>query len=613
MDLIQILPVNDTGGESSPYSARSAFALNPVYIRLQGIEGAKTILGKSLKEAQALFAERKKIPYEDAARFKRRALLAVFDAQYEKIAADKKLQKWIADNDWVKSYAVYCHLKIENSEASWRDWKKHQNPTAKQIHALWVKHARETLFQAWMQFVAEEQFLKAVQALDAMGVRLMGDIPILINEDSADVWGSRAYFDLDNSAGAPPDMFSHSGQNWGFPTYRWDALEKDNYGWWRERLVQASKFYHAYRIDHVLGFFRIWSVPRTEVTGILGRFNPSRPIPLERLQSAGFQSSTLDYLTHPNFDRNKIASEFGAESSRVISRYFEPLPSENHRLKLRAEYASERAIISLEEPQEIKDALLRVYWDRVFIPLSDGRSFWPYWYWYSAPVFSTLPEHEQHKLRAVIVENEAGQENLWRETGKKLLEVMVNTTDMLACAEDLGVVPDCVPEVLQELKILSLRVERWARDWKAPGQPYIPVSQYPRLSVCTTSCHDSSTLRGLWNEEGFDRSLYWHAQLKQQGDAPSAISPDTAAMILEHILCANSLLAVLPLQDFTALDSGFQKMETSDEERINIPGTVGPHNWSWKMPCSIEELSKAKKLNQKILTLITTRAKRTVV
>lgn len=610
MDLIQILPVNDTGEESSPYSARSAFALNPAYIRLQEVEGAKSVLGKSLTQEQHRLAHFEKIPYVEVVRYKRAALRLIFDAHYEKIVLDAKLQAWIDVNSWVKPYAVYCFLKAEHQEASWRAWKSHADPTPKKIEALWVKHGGDCLFQAWMQFVAEHQFRKTVKALDALGVRLKGDIPILINEDSADVWGDRTYFDLNNRAGAPPDMFSYGGQNWGFPTYRWDALAKDDYGWWRRRLAQAAKFYHAYRIDHVLGFFRIWSIPATEVTGILGRFNPSHPITLERLQLEGFQPATLEYLTRPNFGREQIQEWFGIETERAIALYFERLGFTGDRFLLRAKYCSEHVIVNLTEPQSMKDALLKTFWDRVFIPASDGKHFWPYWYWYNAPVLATLPPHEQDKLRRVIRENEEGQEGLWYANGLQLLKIMAEETDMLVCAEDLGAVPNCVPEVLEELKILALRIERWTRTWSQEGQPYIPAMEYPRLSVCTTSCHDTSSLRGLWSEEGFDRSFYWK-HLGQTDDAPTTLGPDSVYTILDHLFGSNSLLAIPPLQDYLALGTRWLPVNP-DEERVNIPGTVGPHNWAWRMPCSVEDLSAEDALNETITELVAARKARPI-
>ncbi|MCL2101082.1 MAG: 4-alpha-glucanotransferase [Fibromonadales bacterium] len=594
LDLIQLLPVNDTGEESSPYSARSAFALNPVYIRLQDIEGAKEILGDEPAKQSKKFAKQPRIPYIDVVRYKRSALRKIFDEKKKDILADSHFKAWVEQNGWLRPYAVFCALKAENNEASWKDWQKKDKPKESDV-----------LFQKWMQWVAEEQFLKAVAELNKLDVRLKGDIPILINEDSADVWHCPQFFSLENRAGAPPDMFCYSGQNWAFPTYRWENLEKENFGWWRDRVNHAAKFYHAYRIDHVLGFFRIWVVPEQEHTGILGNFVPSVPIYMDELLQAGIPRETVRYLTLPNFGEEQLKNGFGSCTEEVKQKYFEPLQGSYGRYILRSEYRSERAIISLNEEQAIKDALLNVYWDRVFTPSSTEDALWPYWYWYNAPVLMTLPEHEVNAIKNIIKSNEARQEDLWGKNGYKLLSVLAKETDMLVCAEDLGAVPNCVPGVLQDLGILALRVERWSRNWKQDGSPYIPLSDYPRLSVCTTSNHDSSTLLGLWNEHDFDKDYYW-SHIGQSSKAPAVLCAEHVKLIIENLFKANSLLAILPLQDFMALSQKFIPQDP-DTDRVNIPGTIGSQNWSWKMPCLLEELLKEAELNKCIYDLVSAR------
>ena len=459
-----------------------------------------------------------------------------------------------------------------------------------------------------MQFEAEKQFSAAVAEVSKMGIRLKGDIPILINEDSADVWADRKYFSLDDRAGAPPDMFSYTGQNWGFPTYRWDVIEKDNFVWWRRRLAPASKFYHAYRIDHVLGFFRIWSIPQQEVTGILGYFNPCVPLTYDKLAAAGFMRETLEYLRRPNYGYDQLRDFLGGDTDRLVPVCFTELEGHPGRFILKPEFSSEKGILGMNEPQEVKDKLLKVYWNRVFVPSGDENNFYPYWYWYNAPVLFTLPDYEQEKLRNLIKENENSQNGLWDANATKLLTVLSQETDMLVCAEDLGAVPPCVPAVLKKLNILSLRIERWARNWNAPYSPYYEMDEYPRLSVCATSCHDTSSLRGLWKEPDFDRNLYWsHAHLP--GNAPEEVTPSVARAILSHVFTANSLFCILPVQDYFALSASLSKC-APEEERVNVPGTVGGKNWCYRMPCSVEELMDYSSLASEIRMLVDVRKRR---
>ena len=606
-NIIQLLPVNDTGAESSPYSARSAFALNPVFINVQTVEGSADVEDE-IRTAKHEFDKLGKIDYYHISSWKRFVLRKIFDNRYSELKKDKLLQRWIDDNPWSKPYCVYCTLKAMNGEASWKDWPEFRDPSAKDIEKLWKKFEKDNLFQAWMQFEAEKQFSAVIEEISKMGLRLKGDIPILINEDSADVWADRRYFSLDDRAGAPPDMFSYSGQNWGFPTYRWDVIEKDDFAWWRSRLAQASKFYHAYRIDHVLGFFRIWSIPQQEVTGILGYFNPCVPLTWEKLSSAGFIRETLEYLRRPNYGYDQLREFLGNDTDRLAPVCFTQLEGHPDRLVLKPEYSSEKAILGMNEPQEVKDKLLKVYWNRVFVPSGDENTFYPYWYWYNAPVLFTLPDYEQEKLRNLIKENENSQNDLWDANATKLLTVLSQETDMLVCAEDLGAVPPCVPSVLHKLNILSLRIERWARNWNAPYSPYYEMSEYPRMSVCATSCHDSSTLRGLWYEKDFDRDLYWsHAHLP--GNAPEEITPSVVRQILTHVYSANSLFCILPLQDYLALSASLSK-GSPESERVNVPGTVGGTNWCYRMPCSVDELMDYTSLSSDIRMLVDVRKRR---
>ena len=246
------------------------------------------------------------------------------------------------------------------------------------------------------------------------------------------------------------------------------------------------------------------------------------------------------------------------------------------------------------------------------MPGTPEGKFYPFWYWYNAPVLGTLPQGEQESLRNLIRSNEAAQEPLWYANGKKLLSVLSRATDMTVCAEDLGAVPRCVPQVLSELRINSLRVERWARNWDAPSQPYYELSEYPRLSVATTSVHDTSTLLGLWKEKDFDKNLFWSSHLHMDGPAPESLTPDTVRQLIRNIFKANSLFCIPPLQDFLALSARLSPANP-DDERVNTPGTVGPQNWTYRMPCTIEELEENVALVREIARLTDERSRRSLV
>ncbi len=361
-----------------------------------------------------------------------------------------------------------------------------------------------------------------------MGVYLKGDLPILMSVDSADVWAYRKYFDLGALAGAPPDMFSPDGQNWGFPVYNWDNLGKDDYRWWKERLRQAGKFFHAFRIDHVLGFFRIWRIPRGEVTGLLGRFSPSVGLSPQDMQELGFDAGRLRWLSVPHMSGAELKAALGPEAPRVAELWLRRVGTEDL-YNLAPEIDSESAIHALAEPPEVKRFLLSWHANRALLGESAGEdpvgARFPSWYMDRARGFQSLSEEEKSKLHALIDRRRRESEEVWESRGRELLAILRGGTDMLVCAEDLGDVPRCVPRVLAELGILGLRIVRWSREYEqaGPGEPaaFIAPARYPPLTVCTPSVHDTSTIRGWWEEDAAERELFFRS-LGEKGACPAS-------------------------------------------------------------------------------------------
>ena len=594
MNLIQVLPVNDSFEDLSPYSAKSAFALNPIYIRLSSFKDYAKYRDKALEEK---FIAEKRVPYKALYQYKKFVLKKIFLKNIKQIEEDIQFHKWIESNIWVRRYCTYAFLKEQNEGKVWMQWEEYRDPESTLYDQIWDKYWEEVLFFAWVQYTAEKQFIEVSETLDKMGVKLKGDIPILINEDSADVWGWRKYFDLNYRAGAPPDMFCYTGQNWGFPTYKWDILEQDGYSWWKRRLQQCSKFYHALRIDHVLGFFRIWQIDHKESTGILGAFNPYLPIQKEDLLAKGIAEATIDYLADPVYSEGYLNSLFGDLGFHNFKCYFQQVSDNN--FKLAESVDNEKKIFSLEEAQNVKDILMKVYWNRVFIKYEEGYS--PYWYYYETTVFNDLPEKES--VRDLINENYSKQESYWEDNGRQLLTMMCDETEMLICAEDLGVIPNCVPKVLTELDVLSLKIERWTRKYDREGAPFIDPNDYNRLSVCSPSCHDSSTIRGYWQEE-WDKDNYYHNYLKLDGDCPEDMNSELAQLFLQRILTTNSIICIVPIQDFLAMNDSLISDENPQDERINVPGTLDSTNWTWKLGFNIEDLLKKKAFNKMLKGMV---------
>ncbi len=485
LDLIQILPVNDTGLDPSPYNAQSAFALNPVYIRLEDVPGWD-ICRDDIRKARGCFEGAERLQYGSVLRFKMEMLHRIFQHNQPGIADDETLRHWMSRNHWLAAYSEF-------------------------------RGRTNGLFTAWIQYHLDRQLRDAALKLQAMGIALKGDIPILLSAESVDVRVNPSLFDTERRVGAPPDMFSKEGQNWRFPSFHWPEMERDGFAWWRERLDRASGFYHACRIDHVLGFFRIWVIPEAEESASLGYYTPARRISADELsQDAGLGAGEIEELL------------------------------QSHAL-VRAE-----------------------------------AGYAPAWHWHDSPAFMRLGEGKRSRLRTLIEAYWNGQEKLWREHGRKLLGAITKSTDMLMCAEDLGVVPACVPEVLEELGLLGLRVERWGDgSGRHPGK-------FPRLTVSTTSTHDTSTLRGWWQEQGWNRHEYF-GWLNLPGSCPDYLTTEVCAAILERNLNSNSLIAVFPLQDLFALHYDLRTPDPADE-RINVPGVESAGNWTYRMKLPIESL-----------------------
>jgi 4-alpha-glucanotransferase len=650
MNLLQILPVNDTGFETSPYSALSAFALNPIYLRITDLPelGAATLQGggsgkKAAQSASLLTesdaalrdvikqtkaksealsvqarqwaAQENGVPYERILSEKITILESLWDSIFNSHAAPsllEKLETWAESRTWVKAYACFVELKQRNLRKPWWEWGDFRNPDEAVIQKLWNDpvYVQALRFHAWVQMRAEEQFSKACQEALSLGVDVMGDIPILLNMDSAEVWQRRQLFELEYIAGAPPDMYSRLGQNWGFPLYRWDLLEKENYSFWKERLASADQYYSLFRIDHVLGFFRIWAVDIHEADGFLGHFRPGYPLFYHELNALGFDAARIRWLSKPHVLESFIADAFAglpAEVARNIQgKLFhridnEPLFLFSHEIKggkdIDASFqeafqdsGTDPALRSILQAavDQCKEKLHAAWRDRSLLEISSGQ-FVPTWEYKDTKAWKSLREDERQRLEGLILRRKAESLALWERSGAKILKTLINGVTMQACAEDLGAVPPCVPAVLSALGIPGLRVLRWHRAWDKEGTPYIALDEYPKDSVACLSVHDSSNLRQWWEEEAERQTLWDMLSSNPKGNPPSSLTAKDAYALLLGFSAVNSKIVVHPLQDLLAAHEHYREADPA-MERINVPGTTGGSNWRYRVKPKIEEL-----------------------
>jgi 4-alpha-glucanotransferase len=613
LSLIQILPVNDTGYDSSPYSALTAFALHPLYISIKDMDEAADF-SADIAALKKRFDDAPRFPYRELVRAKMELFRKIFAAGEEAIvksaAKDGVLGRWIEANPWIREYAVFRRLKELHNEKSWKDWTQYRDVTPEDIEQLWndPKLLGEHIFWAWIQETAEKQFSQAANRLKKMGVILEGDLPILINEDSADLWAQGGYFDASLSAGAPPDMYSPQGQNWGFPIYDWHALTQDGYTWWKRRLKQAEKFYQAYRIDHVLGFFRIWASSREDNSAILGRYIPYIPVNPKDFKDMGFSPGRIRWISEPHIPTAEVwealngAPDAAREAERTFRKALRRIGEEELWL-FKPSVKGEKDIIAFNFHPAVQDYLLKVWANRIFYEYESGF-FSPVWYYRESRAYKSLSNEEREKIETLLEKRRVDSESIWEAQGRRLLAMLSASSSMLPCAEDLGAVPACVPKVLGELKILGLRVLRWNRLWDKDGQPYVPLPDYPELSVATPAVHDSSTVREWWEREA-DRGVF--RGFIKRPDLSDAYTPETARAILGALASAASRFRVFQIQDLLHLKADYYA-EDCASERINVPGTANDFNWTYRLPVSIDALCGDSALVEAVREVTSTEA-----
>ena len=274
-DTIQLLPLNDSGFESSPYNALSSLALNPVYLSLWSlpfVQDDEFLSGELVRFKK--YKSLQRIPYEAINNAKFHFLRLYHNAYFSNFKEMPEYLEYLSKHDWLIPYALFKVLKDDNAHINWQDWEKNlRDPSSSLLKKLSIEYRKELDFYIFLQYLCYKQLTEAKAHANQKGIFLKGDIPILISPESLDVWLNREDFDLSVSVGSPPDSFSKEGQNWGFPSYRWNTIEENHYSWWKNRLQTASEYYDIFRVDHIVGFYRLWIMERGSKASE-GFFNP---------------------------------------------------------------------------------------------------------------------------------------------------------------------------------------------------------------------------------------------------------------------------------------------------------------------------------------------------
>ena len=612
--VLQLLPINDTTithtwTDSYPYSCISIFAIHPQYADLRSLPELDD--EEARKEAEAECRRLNALPqidYEKVNAFKLEYLRKVFQQEGKKIMKSAQFKAFFqVTQNWLVPYAQYSWLRDKYGTADFTQWKDHNTWTEDDRAMLSdprTKEYQEVAFYYFVQYILSSQMKEAHEYAKQKGVILKGDIPIGVNRYSCDVWMEPKYFNLNGQAGAPPDNFSVNGQNWGFPTYNWDEMLKDGCQWWTRRFQNMSQFFDAYRIDHVLGFFRIWEIPIDSVHGLTGQFAPSQAMSCDEIMQYGlnFQEErfTQPFITDWVLDR-----VFHERADEVRREYLERIDGERYRMKpdvdTQRKIEARFAGVTRQEDLWLRDGLYSLVSDVLFVrDRNRADMFHPRISAQLDFIYESLYDNDKQAFNRLYNDYYYRRNNqFWYREAMKKLPKLVQATRMLVCAEDLGMVPDCVPWVMNELKILSLELQSMP---KSVTTRFGHLSQNPYRSVCTISSHDMTTLRQWWDEDYERTQDYYNSMLHREGPAPHPLPGWLAKDIIARHLDSPSMLCILSVQDWLAMDERL-RLPDADAERINIPANP-KHYWRYRMHLNIEDLIADSKFIDDISTLV---------
>ena len=613
--VLQVLPINDTTTthtwtDSYPYSCISIFALHPQYANLRALPQLND--KKDREHYERLRLELNNLPqidYERVNNAKTEYLHKLYLQEGATTLKGQPFKQFFESNKtWLVPYAEYCWLRDTTGTFDFNQWKGHE---------LWSEADRKALetegseaytnvaFYYYVQFILSSQMREVHDYARSKGVILKGDIPIGVNRHGCDVWSEPRYFNLNSQAGAPPDDFSVNGQNWGFPTYNWEEMLKDDCAWWVRRFKNMQQYFDAYRIDHVLGFFRIWEIPIDAVHGLLGQFAPSLGMTREEIEGYGLHWQE-ELFTEPFIADWVLDRVFHERAQEVKDKYL--LPKGNGLYKMRPEYDTQRKVekafegCTKKEDIWLRDGLYALISDVLFLrDHRDPNRFHPrisvqfdfiyQWLWDSDKgIFNKLYNDYYYRRN----------NQFWYQEAMKKLPRLVQATRMLVCAEDLGMVPDCVPWVMDELRILSLEIQSMPKD---PHVRFGHLSRNPYRSVATISTHDMPTMRQWWDENQERTQDYYNNMLYREGPAPHPLPGWLARDIVSRHLTCPSMLCILAIQDWMAIDENL-RLTDPNAERINIP--ANPHHyWRYRMHVNIEDLIANKDFSANVSELVT--------
>ena len=611
-NILQVLPINDTTKtgtwlDSYPYSANSTFALHPMYMRLEkvGVPDEESL--RNFRSKAEKLNQLKVVDYEAVNSLKMEYLQEIFNLNGDETLKSKEFKKFFCENEtWLMPYAAWRVLCRKYKTPDNNKWEEYSTFEFNRIKEFCENNKKEINLHYFIQFHLDRQLREVRDYAHSRGVVLKGDIPIGISRYSVDAWQYPNLFNMDCQAGAPPDDFSILGQNWGFPTYNWEEMAKDGYQWWKERFRKMADYFDAYRIDHILGFFRIWQIPLDAIHGLLGYFNPALPFSPEELRHNYDFWLNQELQTKPLILDWILPEIFGDLTNDVKEKFLDYIG--DGRYKLKEDFKNQRKVLdyfadfeSDEKNKKILNGLLRLIDDVLFIedPYKKGH-FHPRIAAQYTYQFKTLSDYEKWCFNRLYNDFFYHRHNdFWYGKAMMKLPPLIDSTGMLCCAEDLGMIPACVPEVMSRLEILSLEIQRMPKD---PNAEFGDTWRYPYFSVCTTSTHDMGGIRVWWEANRAVTQRFFNSALHEHGEAPSQAEPWVCRKILDLQLNSPSMFCIIPLADWLSADSKLRR-DDPKEDQINEPSNP-EHYWRYRMHITVEDLLNSKDYNTEMKNAI---------
>ncbi|MBW3129146.1 4-alpha-glucanotransferase [Hymenobacter profundi] len=625
LQLVQVLPINDTTAthtwvDSYPYAAISVFALHPQYLNLDAVAELQDPADRAeLDRLREELNAKDFVDYEPVMNAKWAFIRKLYQQEKKQFLSDPAFKAFLQEQrSWLVPYAAFSALRDRFGTADFQQWPQ-EFRAPHDLEALTAQTQPdfdEFGVHFFTQFHLDKQLLDAVNYGRERGVVLKGDLPIGIYRHSVDAWTQPELYHMDRQAGAPPDDFSTTGQNWRFPTYNWERMAEDDYAWWKQRMGHLARYFDALRIDHILGFFRIWEMPGNSVEGLLGHFAPALPLHRDEIER---RLGWFDYgrLCMPYIRWHMLQDIFHDQAQAVYDEYMDD--AGYGAIQLKPHVASQRQIEAYvdekiaREPHSadhykwLRTGLYQLVNEVLFLPAGNDY-YHPRITLNKTYSFRELDGDEaRRRLYDDIYINffYGRNEEFWREQGLIKLPPVRYATNMLICGEDLGMVPASVPGVMKQLGILGLNIQRMPSDPKVEfGHP----DAAPYLSVVSPGSHDMSTLRGWWEEDRQKTQHFFENTLGHWGEqAPYYCEPWVAREIVAQHLHSPAMWAIFPLQDLLALSADLRR-ENPQDEQINVPANP-QHFWKYRLHLDLEDLNRATNFNHELQTLIAVRGR----